>query len=429
VTFRQTDPFPTSADDPELLAQAVYVARQPIFDAGNRRVAYELLYRASASATSSGLISNDVMCSDTALHSVVSIGLDRLTGGVVAFVNVTRDHLLAELYKVFDPSTVVLELLESIDGEPAVVDACTRAVAEGYTLALDDYDGRSSLDALLPLVKIVKLDVLHQSREQLAPLVTRLRVRGLTVLAERVETGDMRTMCHELGCALFQGYVFSRPETLGGKAITVQQSTMLNIMGLLGDATVGDPVLEDAFRSHPSLSFALLRIVNSASFGARSVDSIPHAIRLVGREALSRWLLVLLVASVARQSPVANEAVMQAMIRGRFCELVAIRSGSGEPAARFLVGMLSRIDVLLGQPMDLVLDRLPVSADVRDALQQGTGPHAASLALAYAYETGDWSDVDATTEGGAEQGLALAAIYGESVQWAQERLTTAANAS
>lgn len=403
----------------------MYVARQPIFDTGNRRVAYELLYRASLTATDAGRISSDVMCSDTALHSVVSIGLDRLTGGAVAFVNVTREHLVAELYKVFDPSTVVLELLESIDADPAVVDACAQAVRDGYTLALDDYDGRDSLDPLLSHVKIVKLDVLHQSREQLTPKVQRLRARGLTVLAERVETGAVRTMCQELGCDLFQGYVFSRPETLDGRAITVQQTTMLNIMGLLGDATVSDQTLEEAFRSHPSLSFALLRIVNSASFGARSVDSIPYAIRLIGREALSRWLLVLLVASVATQSPLANEAVLQAMTRGRFCELTTIADGSGDPGARFLVGLLSCIDVLLGQPLETVLERLPVSMDVCDALLRDTGPHAASLRMARAYESGDWMLVDDVVDDASAS--ALGVMFADATQWARERLHVAAS--
>ena len=408
-------------------AQTVYIARQPIFDTGNRRVAYELLYRASAEATQAGPVSQDVMCSDTALHSVVSIGLDRLTGGVIAFVNVTREHILADLYKVFDPSTVVLELLESIDGDQDVVDACTRAVAAGYTLALDDYDGRPSLDVLLPFVKIVKLDVLGRTADPLAPAVKQLQIRGLTVLAERVETGAMRALCMQLGCTLFQGYVFSRPETLTGRAITVHQTTMINIMGMLGDVNISDTVLDEAFRSHPSLSVALLRIVNSASFGARSVDSIPHAIRLIGREALSRWLMVMLVASVASQGPVANEVVLQAMIRGRFCELVSVRGGSGDPSARFLVGLLSCIDVLMGQPMDVLLERLPVSADVRDALLHGVGPHATALALARAYESGNWSDVDTFHVTSPDGGLMLAGAYADATQWARDRLATAAN--
>lgn len=410
-------------------APTVYIARQPIFDAGNRRVAYELLYRANASANDAGAITHDVMFSDTALHAVVSIGLDRLTGGAIAFINVTREHLITDLYKIFDPSTVVLELLETVDGDEEVVDACTRAVAAGYTLALDDYDGRPSLDALLPLVKVVKLDVLGSTIDVLTQYVHRLRQLNVTILAEKVETGAMRALCQELGCDLFQGYVFSRPETLDGRAITLQQTTMINIMGLLGDSAISDHALDDAFRSHPSLSFALLRIVNSASFGARSIESIGHAIRLIGRDALSRWLLVMLVASVATHSSVASEAVIQAMTRGRFCELLAMRTGSGDPAARFLVGLLSCIDVLLGQPMAGVLARLPVGDDVRDALLHGAGPHAPVLSLVKEYEVGDWDRVDAQLVAASNERAALAALYAEAAAWATERLSSTATAS
>jgi len=382
-----------------------------------------LLYRADQHATTAGAISSEAMCSDTALHSVVSIGLDRLTGGATAFVNITREHLLAELHKIFDPTAVVLELLESVDGDDDVVAACQRAVADGYTLALDDYDGRPSLDVLLPLVKIIKLDVLDRDLAALVPQVKALLARGLTVLAERVETGSVRERCQEMGCTLFQGYVFSRPETLDGKSMSVQQVTMFNIISLLRDPNVQDLALVDSFRSHPSLSFALLRIVNSASFGARAVESIEHAIRLIGREALSRWLLVMLVASVGRGDPIASETVSQALARGRFCEVVTTTAGAGDASTAFLVGLLSRMDVLLGMPMTKVLERLPVSADVRDALLSNTGPHAAVLGLAIAYEAGDWSSVD-DRAAATRSTVALGDIYGDAVSWAQERLSS-----
>ena len=408
------------------LAYQVFVARQPIFDAGNRRVAYELLYRANQQATSAGVVSGDTMCSDTALHAVVSIGLDRLTAGATAYVNITREHLLAELHKLFDPTTVVLELLESIDGDEEVVEACKRAVADGYTLALDDYDGRESLDVLLQYATIIKLDVLDRDLELMVPQVKTLLDRGLVVLAERVETNEVRNACQAMGCTLFQGYVFSRPETLDGRSMSVEQATMFNIISLLRDPTVKDVALVDAFRSNPSLSFRLLRIVNSASFGSRAVESIDHAIRLTGREVLSRWLLVMLVASVGRGDPVAGEAVAQALVRGRFCDVYTSKTGSGDPSTRFLVGLLSRMDVLLGMPIAQVLDRLPVSADMRDALLHGTGPHAAVLSLAVAYESADWSQVDANELDSLKTLPVLSEIYGDAVAWAAERLSNAA---
>lgn len=403
-------------------AQSVYVARQPIFDTTNRRVAYELLYRANEFATTAEGISQDAMCSDTALHAVVSIGLDRLTAGVPAFVNVSRDHLVGELYRVFDPATVVLELLETIEGDADVVLACEQAVANGYTLALDDYDARPGLDVLLPLVQIVKLDVLNQSVETLRPVIRKLQQYKLRVLAERVENEAMRAMCSDLGCELFQGYVFSRPETLAGRTISLQQTAMLNVMGLLNDAKVSEAELHEAFRSHPSLTLALLRIVNSASFGSRNVVSIPHAIQLIGRDALSRWLMVIFVASLSYDNPLTAEVVLQAMIRARFSELLTMRGMPGDPSARFLVGLLSCIDGLLGQPMENVLERLPVNQEVRDALLRNEGPHAPVLSLVHAYEAGDWEYVDRLWDPSPSGDTDMATLYGESTEWARARL-------
>ncbi len=407
-------------------AQHVFIARQPIFDSAHRRIAYELLYRANAEATSAHGSAATLMCSDTALHALLSIGLERLTGGATAFVNITREHLLGELYKIFEPRAVVLELLETIDGDPAVVDACAHAVAEGYRLALDDYDGRASLDVLLPYVQIVKLDVLELSTPQLKALCARLRPLPVTILAERVETPQMLTQCRELGCSLFQGYVFSRPETLDGRAVSMQNAAMFNIMALLNEPDVTDRALEEAFRSHPSLAMSLLRIVNSASFGGRAVESIPHAIRMVGREALSRWMLIMVAAAVGSHSPVAHEAVVQALLRGRFCETVTMYGGSGDPAARFLVGLLSRMDALLGLPMGMVLERLPVTRDIRDALMGRTGPHAPVLTFVESYESGAWSDVDSETPFDASSEVELSRLYAEAAQWSTDRLTALA---
>jgi EAL and modified HD-GYP domain-containing signal transduction protein len=400
-------------------AQDVHLARQPIFDIGNRCVAYELLYRASSASTSAGRFSAEAMCSDTALHAVVSIGLDRLTGGAPAWVNVGREQLVGELYRVFQPRDVVLELLETIQPDEEVIAAARTAVQAGYTIALDDFEMRASWAPLLELAQIVKVDVLGHDAQSLARFIAPLQAHPhLILLAERVETGSMRMLCGKLGFTLFQGYYFSRPETLGGRALSLQQATIANLLTLLSDPEVTEPALAEAFRSHPSLSYALLRIVNSASLGFRDVESIPYAIRLLGRAALSRWLLILLVSGVASRSPIAQEAVAHALTRARFCELITEAMGDGDPSARFLVGLLSRFDGLLGLPMEEVLNRLPVSPEVRDALLYGVGPHGPVLGLVDAYERAAW---DTVTDLVGTSGLGE--VYAQSVAWAQARLS------
>ncbi len=414
-------PLAPANDSPPPTAQDVCLARQPIFDLSNRCVAYELLFRATPSATSAIGFSVDAMCSDTALHAIVSIGLDRLTAGAPAWVNLGREHLVADLYRVFDPREVVLELLETIRPDDAVIDACKRAVRAGYTLALDDYEGKASWAPLLEIAHVVKVDVLGHDAHSLSAFIAPLRrYPHLRLLAERVETGAMRTLCVKLGFSLFQGYYFSRPETLGGRALSLQQVTIANLLQLLSDPEVSERALDEAFGSHPSLSYALLRIVNSASLGFRNVESIPYAVQLLGRAALSRWLLILLVSGVASRNPIAQEAVKHALVRARFCELVTVANDTGDPSARFLVGLLSRFDDLLGLPMSEVLDRLPVSADVRDALLHGVGPHASVLSLVEAYEHAAWDVVSALN---TVESTPLGELYVEAVTWAESRLS------
>ena len=406
-------------------AQDVFVARQPIFDVRNEVVAYELLYRESAGSTAAGMQPASVMCNEMALHAMLSIGLDRLTGGATAWINITRDHLLNGLHRLFAPQHVVLELLESISGDDEVIAACARARADGYVLALDDYDGRAELFPLLPHASVIKLQIFDRTEQELAPVVRTLRADGLTVLAECVETVASRDMCQRIGCTLFQGYVFSRPETFAGRAMSVEQITILNILSLLGNDRIPEAKLEEAFQSHPTLSYALLRIVNSAAIGLRSVTSIPHAMRIIGRTALSRWLHVMLMATVASRSPLAHEAVQQALVRARFCELLTLESGAGDPAAQFMVGLLSRLDVLLGMPLADVLARLPVRPEVRMALLEGTGSHARTLKAAIAYENADWDGVRAQVPQSTFRLHAIVGAYAEATEWAAERLASA----
>ena len=403
-------------------ALAVYVARQPIFDTKDQRVAYELLYRDSPSATVADASAVADMSNEMAVNALLTIGLDRLTGGAPAWINITRDHFVRGLHRVFDPKTIVVELLETIEADDEVIAACVQARADGYTLALDDYEPRPELEALLAHVSTVKLIVLNKREAELMPIVHALRARGLTVLAECVETAEQRAMCQRIGCTLFQGYVFSRPETFAGRAMSVDQMAIMNILGMLGNERVPDAKLEDAFQSNPTLAHALLRIVNSAAVGMRSVSSIPHAMRIVGRSAMSQWLQVMLAATVASRSPLAHEAIEQALVRARFCELITISSGMGDAAAQFMVGLLSRLDVLMGVPMKQVLERLPVSTDVRDALLAGTGKHAPILRLAVAYESAEWGNVAQQSSQQAGKARALMSAYADATQWAGERL-------
>ncbi|MBV9881236.1 MAG: HDOD domain-containing protein [Gemmatirosa sp.] len=411
------------AADAAAAIRDVFVARQPIFDQADKLFAYELLYRSGTTQNWANGLSADQMCTDTVIHALLSIGLTPLTNGTLAFVNMTRDFLVRHRYELFDPKTVVIELLETVEPDEEVIAACTRLVRAGYTLALDDFVNAPGYEPLLALAKIVKIDVLNRTEADLARVVRELAPHDVRLLAERVETAEVRDTCRRLGFTLFQGYFYSKPQIVSHRELSVDHTTMLRLMTILDDPKATDTDIENAFRSDPSLSYKLLRIANSAAFGGRDVQSIGFALRMVGRKVLHRWLSLLLVSSVAADSGIAGELVIAALVRARLAELVAQRAGrAGDMGPLFLVGLFSLLDVLLRMPMAGIVERLAIAPTVRDALLSRSGPYAATLALVEAQERGDWAAVDdAARAVGVTAGDVMVA-YREALGWAGERV-------
>lgn len=401
----------------------VFVARQPIFDADDRLQGYELLYRHSGEAVRAEGATSQRMSNEVFIHSILGFGLDRVTAGATAFINFSREMLTERLFELLDPGTVMIELLESVEPDEGTVAACRELKEAGYRLALDDFVPRPEAEPLLGCAEVVKLDVLNVPLGELAATVERLRPSGVRLLAERVETREVHDACLAMGFELFQGYYFSRPEILSRREVSLEQASAIRLMNLLRDARATDGEIEGAFRSDPLLTYKLLRIVNSAAVGGRGVQSIGHAVRMVGRETLGRWLALLFVTSVSAETGVENERVHSAVQRARFCEVIGEASGrQGAAGPLFMVGLFSMLDALLRVPLEELLSRIDLAPEVRDALLRGEGRFAPALELVRAYEAGRWDEVPRLAAAAGVSPLDVPDLYLQSLAWARERV-------
>jgi EAL and modified HD-GYP domain-containing signal transduction protein len=401
----------------------VFVARQPIFDRGLHLVGYELLYRPSYAAVGAEGADADSMTGSVMVNGLLGLGLGQLTGGTRAWVNFTREALLQGDADLLDPRACVVELLETISCDAEVVAACQQLRAKGYTIALDDFV--SDVDTyrpLLELAQIVKISVLEATEAELRASVAALKPFPVQLLAEKVENQATYSLCRSLGFSLFQGHHFSRPQVVRGRDLPGELQAIARLMNLTQDPRARDADLVREFRTDPGLSVKLLKIVNSAACGGIGIESIPHAIRLVGRGPLHRWLALLFASSVPRGDDVSQELVLMAMERGRFAELLAERSGRAAAAdALFLAGMLSMFNAILGVPMPALLEQIHVAPDIEAALLRGTGPLAPYLDLATKYANGMWEEAIVL---GGQMGVLddLSLTYVEATGWAREIL-------
>ncbi|MBX9928076.1 MAG: HDOD domain-containing protein [Gemmatimonadaceae bacterium] len=402
----------------------VHLARQPIFDRTDSLHGYELLYRASPTATAATGTDTETMTAATFVNAALAIGIPQLTAGTRAFVNIPRQLLISRHWELLDPTQVTLELLETITPDLEVLKAATAARDAGYVLALDDFVGGEEYDPLLRLASVVKVDVLDASDAALLHMTQRLERYDATLLAERVETREMLERCRGLGYGLFQGYYFSRPEIVTRPDLPPESARVAQLMRMASDDGTHENELEEALRTDPVLTYKLLRIANSAAIGRGGIETVRQALRVVGRGTLHRWLTLLFMTSAPLRSGVEKALLRSCLEQGRMCELTAEAVGRKNIASPlFLTGLLSRLDAVLGVPIKELASALGLGAEVQAALRREEGPYTPFLAVTEAYERGDF---DRALSAASLMGVddLLPAIYTDAVQWTAEVLAT-----
>lgn len=322
------------------------------------------------------------------------MGVKKLVGKHKAFVNCNREMLLSGVLQSLDPQRFVLEVLETVEVDDAVVSSVTQLHGAGFEFALDDFvltpEMLRQFLPVLPLMKYVKIDLVGNSPKGRAEAARLLKSKGKVLLAEKVETEAEYRQCIAEGYDLFQGYFFARPELLSSRKIDSRTSGIMQILQVLR-RNPEMPELENAFKKQPEVTLNLLRYMNSAAIALRQpISSIRQAIALVGRRNLQQWLMLMLYArsdaDSAGQSPLFENAVQ----RARFLESIAKKLHPGTPLVdhAFLAGIMSRMDALCQVPMPNILADFDLGADISGALLEGKGMLGQMLLLISAVETG-----------------------------------------
>jgi EAL and modified HD-GYP domain-containing signal transduction protein len=369
----------------------IFLGRQPILDRDQRVVAYELLFRSANTASAS--ISDDMQATASVMHHAFSeMGVQTVLGTQLGFINVSADMLLSDLVELLPREQVVLELLETIVVTEAVIERCRALKLLGFTLALDDFVYDDTYLPLLALVDIVKVDLLLHTQDELRTAVSQLKQWPVKLLAEKVDSAEQAAFCQALGFDLFQGYYFARPSVLSARRADPAQVALTQLLGMvLRDAETQQ--VEQVFKQHPSLTYNLMRLVNSVASGARhSIVSVSQAIMVLGRKQLQRWLQLLLF-TLQAGAPYPSPLLLLAATRGRMMELLA---GKQQCSAEycdegFMAGILSLIDVLIDRPLADIVGELGLGERLAAALLRREGEMGALLQLVESVEHHDLS--------------------------------------
>ncbi len=397
----------------------IYVARQPIFDRSGQVYAYELLYRSSLDNYFNHH-DGDEASSSVINDSMFGFGLDSLTGGKTAFINLTRTVLLNEWITVIPRELVAVEVLETVDPDEAVIAACQKLKKDGYRVVLDDFVYEARFEPLLELADIVKIDFIISSKEERAAMCQRFSDKPFLMLAEKVESHAEYQEALALGFSYFQGYFFCKPEVVSRKDIPGFKLNYLRFLQELNQPDLDFSNMERIIKHDIALSYKLLRYINSVSFGWRKeVESIKQALVMLGERPLRKWAALAAFSSIAEDKP--PELLTTSLVRASFCELIAADvSMKGKELDLFFIGMLSVVDALVDRPIEEILDEINISDEVKEALIDGGTPAANILQLITAYQQAEWQQVSEMVELLGIDEARVPKLYCEAIAWADE---------
>lgn len=373
----------------------IFLGRQPILGREQKLFAYELFFRDGLIATDNRAeILDPTHATATVIaNAFAELSTNDVLGPYRGFINVDRDILFSDLIEALPQQLVALEILESVKPTPEVLARCQQLHDLGFMLAADDVIEVNELSRpLLALADIIKVDIQNMEAGRLRAVVEQLKPFGKKLLAEKVETAEQLSLCQSLDFDLFQGYFFAKPTLIVGKKLNPSQLVLIRLLGLVFE-DADTSAIEAAFKTEPGLTVNMLRLTNSVACGLSiNVTSLRHAITILGRRQLQRWLQLLIFTTPKGGTQGVNPLLQLAATRGRVMELIAERvvPRNREFADHsFMVGIMSLMPALLGMQMADILDQLPVAQRVKQALLDYAGQHGLMLRLVEATEQPD----------------------------------------
>jgi EAL and modified HD-GYP domain-containing signal transduction protein len=398
-----------------------YAARQPILDLNKKLYAYELLFRDSINNVFPD-IDGDEATSKMVEASKFNMGISDFTANKPAFINFTLETLSKGYPKMLSPDEVVVEILETIKPGKRLLALCKDLFEKGYTLALDDYEHQTVWVHFYPYIKIIKIDWQNSTLDEIKEIVAAIvDYPHIELLAEKVETYEEYNQAVELGCVLFQGFFFAKPEMMKTKTLTPSQMAMAELLYETSKPELDLAGITSVFERDVSLSYKLLRYANSAMFKRRSeISTIKQALVTLGLLELKRFMGLMFATNINPDKP--SELINSAMARAKFCELAADNIKNNIDSSKaFLTGLLSLIDALLDEDIESVLAKLPLAQEIKDALLTREGDMAQLIQLVELIEHAQWDESVTTME---TLGLTKEQVikdYNDAISWADEQ--------
>ncbi|SEG29766.1 EAL and modified HD-GYP domain-containing signal transduction protein [Vibrio hangzhouensis] len=396
-----------------------YIARQPILDSEQKTVGYELLFRDGPNNTFPDIdpeLATNRLLSEHFLATHYSTIGDKL-----GFVNFPYQSLVNQVPTLFPKDNLVIEILESCEPTTELLAAVKKMSKAGYTFALDDFVPRKEWLPFLPYTSIIKIDIRQYSLSKAQKLIDRLKNQDIIFLAEKVETYEEFEIAKQVGFTQFQGYFFSRPQLIRRKQIKPSFLTVVQLCKEIANPNINYDELERLISQDVTLSYKLLTFVNASYLIRAEIKSFKQALVYLGEERLRKFISLVAITSTQDDKP--DTLYSLSIQRARFCELLLADLNTNlDEGLGFLTGMFSLLDSLFDQPLEELVQKMPIDNLVKVALVTKQGTLGNILTLVKAYEAAEWVTVISCRDKLDLSDEKLAKYYDDAIKWTEDLL-------
>lgn len=257
------------------------------------------------------------------------------------------------------------------------------------------------------------IDLDQFNPQLLAEHLPKWRQQHQILCATNVNAIPQYQFCKSQHLDLLQGSFYTLPESRQQQVVGPSQQVLMELLVKLQEPDIEPDDLADTINQDASLSYKLLRLINSAFFGLpREVSSTKQAVMMLGLNKVKTWASLLCLSGMDDKP---NELRSVAMTRARMCELLA-KYYKGQPDIFFTAGLFSALDAIMDRPLADIVERLPLSVELKTALIEHKGPAGFALHDALGYEHGQWQ----TIQHSPIPKEVLVRTYLDSINWAKE---------
>ena len=374
--------------------EEAFIGRQAILDQQKKVYAYEILFRSGLKNAFDPNLDGNIATQSVMVNAMLDFGMNKLVSDKRAFINFTEQNLLSRAPKLLPSENVVVEILETVQPTPEILEVVQELKHAGYKIALDDFVLMPGYEPLIEMADIIKVDFRITSDPEERKKLREILPKHVRLLAEKIETEEEFQQALEYGYVLFQGYFFCKPAVLHQKRLTSNALSKMRLLREINRQNFDFSSITGVISSDTNLVHKLLTYINSAGIGLTNhVSNLKQATVLLGASGVRRWVTLVSLQTFSEDKP--PELFTLSLLRAKFCELIAgdLKRPGLTPDTGFLLGMFSLIDVLLTLPMEDVLKEVALSDDLNAALLGEDNDLRRLLDLVIAYEKGDWDTV------------------------------------